>query len=173
MTREQFPSSALALYPTRSGIAFVFFERPGLPLDWGVHTDRRPVSERNAGCLERIETLIGRYQPEVIVTEDWTERPSRRSKRVQRLYRSVLHLAVTHAIEFERYGKEDIRATFESVGARTRVEIAQAVAREIPAFAHRVPGKRKIWQREPVGMALFSAAAVGLTFYSARTDACS
>jgi len=50
-------------------------------------------------------------------------------------------------------------------GAETKYEIAQAVAGIIPAFKHRLPPIRKIWQSEDERQSLFDAASLGIAYY--------
>ena len=40
------------------------------------------------------------------------------------------------------------------------------IATNVAALAHYVPPRRKAWMAEPARMALFDAAALGLTFLS-------
>ena len=68
--------------------------------------------------------------------------------------------------EVSRISRDAIRACFASVGARKKYDIAQAIARQIPALAHRPPRVRKIWMSEDPRQSLFDAAALGLAFYA-------
>ncbi|MEW6312996.1 MAG: hypothetical protein AB1513_02940 [Pseudomonadota bacterium] len=166
MTHAFHQNLVLAIYPTSRGYAFVLFEGPQSPYDWGVKEIRR--KHKNERTLESIQALVDRYRPDYLVIEDYTEKGSRRSSRIRRLYRMLIHLAVAEHIDVFRYSRNTIRICFEPVGARTKYEIAQAIARQIPAFAHRLPKLRKIWMSEDPRQSLFDAAALGLTFYSAQ-----
>jgi len=55
------------------------------------------------------------------------------------------------------------------VGARTKYEIAHAVARIIPAFKFRLQPVRKPWQSEDARQSPFDAAALGIVYY-VRSD---
>jgi hypothetical protein len=57
-----------------------------------------------------------------------------------------------------------VRRAFAPHGATTKEEIAQLVAKQIPALSYRIP-KRKVWKPEPPRQALYDAAAIGLTFF--------
>jgi len=78
----------------------------------------------------------------------------------------VTHLSESEFIEVSRISRGSIRACFASVGAKTKYEIAQAVARQIPALAHRLPPLRKIWMSEDPRQSLFDVAALGVAFYA-------
>lgn len=154
----------LSVYPTSRGYAFVLFEGPQSPHDWGVKEIRK--KSKNEQTLKSIHALIERYRPDYLIIEDHTEHGSRRSSRIRRLYRMLMHLAETEQVELFRYSRRAVRTCFEPVGARTKYEIAQAIARQIPAFAHRLPPLRKIWMSEDPRQSLFDAAALGIAFYA-------
>lgn len=163
---QRLPSvSVLAVYPMIRGFAYVLFNGPSSPIDWGVQYIAVSHAKRNAVALSRIEKILDQYQPEVIVTEDYTVRGSRRSPRIRCLYRALAHVAQTKAIDVCRISKADIQECFASVGAKTKHEVAQAIARQFPEFAHRLPKKRQAWDSQQTGMGLFTAAALGVVFY--------
>ena len=82
------------------------------------------------------------------------------------LSHQLAHLAQSEGIDVAYYDRQTIRHAFAPVGAKSKVEIAQAIARAIPAFAHRLPPVRKIWMSEDSRQMLFDAAALGMTYYS-------
>lgn len=154
----------LALYPTSRGFAFVFFEGPESPYEWGVKEIKE--KHKNRKTLEAIKKLIDQYRPEVLVIEDTSERGSRRTSRIRKLYRMLAHTADAEYVDVSRCTKREIQACFKPVGARTKYEIAKAIALQIPAFAHRMPRIRKPWMSEDPRLSLFDAAALGLTYYA-------
>ena len=166
MSNKQFESFILAIYPSTRGFAFVVFEGPESPFDWGTKEFRG--LKRSTRTLDAIAGLIGRYRPDAIVIEDFAEQGSRRSLRIRGLYRSLIQLAQTECIDVARYSKAQVQHCFGSVGATTKYEIATAIARHIPAFEHRLPRFRKIWMSEDARQNLFDAAALGLTHYAIK-----
>jgi Holliday junction resolvasome RuvABC endonuclease subunit len=156
-------SLTLAIHPNARGFGWVAFSGALSPHDWGVSHAFR--GGKNEYCLSRIEKLLLRLTPEVIVLEAYDEGSSRRSARVSRLCRSIASLAANHGISVSVYTRGDVRACFASVGAKTRDEIAAAVARHIEVLRHRLPAKRLAWTSETLPLALFSAAALCLTHY--------
>lgn len=154
----------LSVYPTSRGYAYVLFEGRESPYDWGVKEVRK--KDKNKHTVKGIHALIEKYRPDYLVIEDYTEKGSRRSSRIRRLYRQLVALAASEYIDVCRYSKSTIRACFEPSGARTKREIAKDIAREIPAFAHRLPRVRKCWMSEDPKQSLFDAAALGLVFYA-------
>ncbi len=166
MSGEYYENPVLAVYPFSRGFAFVLFEGPDSPYDWGV----REIKEkhRNVRSLEAIKELIDRYRPEAMVIEDTHERRYRRSSRIRKLYRMLTHLAVTEYVELYRFSQEAVKNHFDGCGASTKYEIAKAVSQQIPAFAHRLPRLRKAWMSADPRQSLFDAAALGLVYYGTR-----
>lgn len=152
----------LAFHPTARGFGWVVFEPPFQPIDWGLVSARK---DKNAACLKRLDHLLARFAPETLVLEAYDRETSRRARRIARLGVRARRLADDRGIQTAVYGRADIRAAFAEVGARTRREIAEAVARHLVVFAHRLPPRRKPWDSEDAREALFAAAAVGLTHY--------
>jgi Holliday junction resolvasome RuvABC endonuclease subunit len=166
MTHQHPQNLVLSIYPTSRGYAFVLFEGPLSLYDWGVKEIRN--KQKNERTLKSIKALIEQHRPDYLVIEDYTEKGSRRSSRIRRLYRSLVHLAAVEQVEVVRYGKNAIRSCFEPEGAHTKYEIAKTIAREIPALAHRLPRPRKIWMSEDPRQSLFDAAALGVVFYAGK-----
>jgi Holliday junction resolvasome RuvABC endonuclease subunit len=116
--------------------------------------------------LRAIAVLIDRYRPEALVIEDFTIKGARRSSRIRKLYRALIHLAETEQVDVHRVSRTQVKLCFASVGATTKHEIAVAIARQILDFAHRLPRTRKIWMSEDPRQNLFDAAAIGLTYFA-------
>lgn len=162
-----FPDNlVLSVYPTSRGIAFVLFEGPESPYDWGVMEVKGP--KKNKRTLDLIRKLLFRYRPDVLVIEDTSSEGSRRSTRIRRLYRLIAHLATAERLDLHRYAKADVVRCFSAVGATTKHEIAQAIALNVPAFAHRMPRSRKPWMSEDPRQSLFDAAAFGIAHFATQ-----
>jgi hypothetical protein len=166
MTATYTESPVLAIYATSRGFGYVLFEGPESPYDWGVREIRE--KHRIAKTLDALKNLIDRYRPEAIVIEDTNDRKLRPSSRIRKLYRTLVHLASTEYVEVYRFPNEAVKRYFRSVGASTKFEIAKAIARQIPAFGHRLPSYRKAWMNVDPRQSLFDAAALGLVFYASR-----
>ncbi len=166
MTQPTQLNFVLALSPTSHGFAFVLFEGPDAPFDWGVKEVRQ--KRKNAKVLDDVKALIELYHPAVLLLPDVDGGKVRRAARIRRLSRMLGHLALSEQIEVHHFTRADIRACFASVGAVTKYEIAKAIALQIPAFEHRLPRVRKLWMSEDPRQSLFDAAALGLTYYASR-----
>ena len=121
--------------------------------------------KENARCLDRLSKIIERYQPDTLVMENCSERGSRRSPRIRRLYQATETVARSQTIDVFRYSRRQVRQCFEKMGATTKHEIAQAISQLIPALSHRMPPIRKPWMSEDSRMSLFDAASLAWSFY--------
>lgn len=157
----------LGVYPTARGFGWVAFEGPFAPYDWGLCSlNRGGKPQKNERCLKRLGRILERLKPEALVLESFDATSAIRSPRIQRLCKSLIALAADRGIEVAVYSRKDIASTFRPLGVQTRDEIAEAVARHIPAFRYQLPNKRKKWESEDKRLALFNAAALVLTHYA-------
>ncbi|HYC74676.1 hypothetical protein [Brevundimonas sp.] len=152
----------LAFHPTSRGFGWVLFEGPFAPVDWGLVS---VGADKNASCLRRLERLLDRSAPETLVLEAYDRATTRRALRIADLCRAVRRAADHRGVETAVYSRAEVREAFSEVKARTRREIAEAVARHCEAFRHRLPKRRRPWESEDARGALFAAAAVGLAHY--------
>ncbi len=152
----------LGFKPSSHGFAWVAFSSPFSINDWGVVDVR---ADKNARCLERFEQLIGRFSAHTLVIEAFEGAEAKVSQRVERLYRAVIALATAKGIDVVMFGRKDVRACFVNVGARTRHEVASAIARSFEILRDLLPEKRRPWEPPHRRMALFDAAAVVLTHF--------
>lgn len=154
----------LAVYATKKGYAFVLFDGDTSPYDWAI-SDFASTA-RNEKVIASVTRIVERNQPIVLVLEDTRDKKDRRTARIRRLYQSILHIARTSAIEVQRFSRAEVHKTFESVGAKTKREIALAIVRQIPAFAPRLPHVRMPWMSQDSRQGLFDATALGITYFS-------
>lgn len=166
VTAQILENPILAVYPFSRGFAFVLFEGPESPFDWGVKEIKE--KHKNVKTLDEIKKLIDQYRPEAIIIEETGEKGSRRSSRIRKLYRMLVHLSVTEYVDLYRYPDSAVKKYFASIGAHHKYEIAKAIANLIPAFAHRMPRIRKAWMGADPRQGLFDAAALGLVYYASR-----
>ena len=154
--------TVLAVHPFDRGFGWILFEEPYVPLDWGV-VERR--YRRNEQCLTVVRGLVLRYRPVVLALEAFDLPPRPRAARIRRLCRSIVKLAALNGVEVSVHARRDVHAV---MGQSTRYAIAATVAQRIEPIRSRLPTKRAVWESERPNMSLFSAAAVGLTYYASR-----
>jgi Holliday junction resolvasome RuvABC endonuclease subunit len=151
----------LGVHPSSRGFGWALFEGPLVPFDWGTADIR---SDKNARALARFEELLDRYQPSALALEAFEPEHAQRSGRIRKLCRGMITRAEARGIKVRLYARSEISKTFSDENAKTREEIAAAVAGRIAVLKPRLPKPRKIWIGEHPNIALFSAAACALTY---------
>ena len=151
----------LAIDPYPRGFGFAVLESRERLIDYGVKKVR---GDKNSACLKRITDLIKRYQPDVIVFGSLTSNGSCRTLRVQELIQEILKLALDKRIKARSISRLQIRKTFSPLGAFTKHQIANSIAKQLPELAFRLPPPRKPWMGEDERMSIFDALALALTF---------
>ena len=158
----------LAIRPFTKGLAYVFAEGPLSPIDWGAK--EITGAKWHARCFAAARALMDHLKPDVLVLAKEEEPARGASGRAQRLLNLMANHAHGQSIEVCRYSRADVRACFADAGALTRHEIAEAIASQIPAFAHRLPPPRRNWDNESPRLYLFDAAALVMAHYCAKSD---
>jgi Holliday junction resolvasome RuvABC endonuclease subunit len=152
----------LGFHPTSRGFGWTAFQNPLTLHSHGVYTARR---DKNASCLRKVEWLLERLEPEVLVIEAFDKDSSARSERVRRLCLAVVSLAAERGAEVQAFKRGELQTCFAAVGAKTREDIAEAVARHLPALRKHLPSRRKPWASEDKRLSIFCASALVLTHY--------
>lgn len=157
-------ATVLALYPTSRGFGFALFQGERSLIDWGIKDIR--WKDKNFLAMHLVKKLIERYAPDVIVIEDTTPKKSRRHDRIRILYKLIVQHAKAKQIDVHRFTRG---AMHEHFSVHTKYAVAEAVAREIPMLAARLPPKRKAWMSEDARQSLFDAVALGIVYFAGLT----
>ncbi|MEG3148180.1 hypothetical protein U1839_26320 [Sphingomonas sp. RT2P30] len=163
MTAPAANGLVLGFHPSNQGFGWIAFSGPFSIHHWGVSDMGR---EKNEGCLRKLERLLERLNPHTIVLEAYEGTKPARSERIVRLCRAVVAMAKDRGIEVAIYARNEIVTCFISIGAKTRYEIASAIARSFEILRDRLPAPRKQWETVHRRMTLFDAAALVLTHYN-------
>ena len=169
MSRVHRYALVLCLYLNTRGCSFVLFEASLAPYDWGAFEVRGEMKHRRS--LQKIDKLINRYLPDVLVMQDMGPNGTRRAERLELLNGAIVELAARLQIPVFSYSRAEVYAAFQPYGLTNKPMLAELIAKHIPAFERRVPPPRKPWMSEDARMSLFDAAALGLVFFQkAGTD---
>lgn len=165
MTRrhEEF---VLSLYPNVRGLAFVVFVSPLTPVDWGTKDIRGP--RKHARMFAAAKVLMKIHRPRILVFEHIVNQGSRSRRRPHRLLQIIHAHAASQALEVRTFTRAQVRQCFVDSAVRTKHQIAQAVATQIPAFDPLLPRQRRRWDAEFYSMGILQAAALGIAFYHHR-----
>lgn len=151
----------LAIFPATKGFGFALFEGSEMLVDWGVKLVQG--QRKNTQCLRRIRELIAFYHPEIVVISSYVG--SHRARRIQTLINSLSGVASKEGIPCNSFSRTDVQRCFSMRGARSKRQIAEAIARDFPELAPRLPPVRRIWMSEDARMSIFDAVALGITFF--------
>jgi hypothetical protein len=164
--KSRFGDLVIAFYPHARGFAYVVFEGPLSPVDWGMSDV--PAKEKAQKCLRRLSQLLDRYQPDVLLVRGITKAP--RISPIARLLICIEEEARGRGQFIAAVSRKQIRETFVYLGAPTRRAIVEAIVKKIPMLASHSPPPRKIWNGEDRRMGLFDATAMAVAFFEKKKD---
>ncbi len=144
-------NTILAIDPTSRGFAFAVLEAPAFLVDWG----ERIIPAKTGGLLRKVDELLLRYEPDLLVIEDLAAPGTRRRKRAQKEIHSLELLALKRGLAAERVSRLGVIDTFAP--GKSKFEVALRLAVTFPALAERLPRKRKAWTTEDARMNIFDA----------------
>jgi hypothetical protein len=145
------PDTILAIDPTSRGFAFAVLEAPALLVAWG----ERIVPARSGDLLCKVDELLSRYEPALLVIEDLAAPGARRRKRASEEIRSIELLALKRGLSVERVSRLAVIDAFAPM--KSKFEVALRLADIFPTLAERLPRKRKAWATEDARMNIFDA----------------
>lgn len=148
------PYRILAIDPTSRGFAFVVLEDSAFLVDWG----ERIVPAKSGDLLRKVDELLSRYEPTLLVIEDLAVPGARRRKRASKEIRSVELLAQKRGLAMKRVSRLAVRDT-----AKSKFEVALRLTEIFPVLAERLPRKRKTWTTEDARMNIFDALGFAAT----------
>ena len=144
-------NTILAIDPTSRGFAFAVLEAPAFLVDWG----ERIIPARSGNLLRKVDELLSRYEPTLLVIEDLAVPSARRRKRASAEIRSIELLALKRGLSAERVSRLAVIDAFAP--AKSKLEVALRLADTFPTLAERLPRKRKAWTTEDARMNIFDA----------------
>lgn len=156
-------SVTLAIAPSTYGFGYVVFERADLVLDWGVK-DVRPNRVRD--CVLKARTLMHMLHPSVLVVEDVHHVSCRRWPEAKKFIDALVALGKERGLKVVRVPRAELEERFARARAFKKHDVAVVVAKLLPELAQRLPARRRMWESEHYGMAIFEAAALALTHFA-------
>ena len=144
-------NTILAIDPTSRGFAFAVLEAPAFLVDWG----ERIVPAKTGGLLRKVDELLSRYEPTLLVVENLAVPGARRRRRASKEIRSIELLALKRGLAAERISRLGVIGVFAP--AKSKFEVALRLAETFPALGERLPKKRKAWTTEDARMNIFDA----------------
>lgn len=161
--KSGFPQVAvLAIAPAPRGFGFAAFDRHRRLVDWGAKEVR---VDRNRGCIRRIEQIIRSHRPRMILIEDWRSPSCLRSQRTRALLHDIAGLAVRNGAELATCSRANMQAATRGLGGRSKYDRATALCGLFPELRATLPRRRKPWEAERHGIAVFDAVAVAVAYF--------
>ncbi len=145
------PTTYVAIDPTRKGFAFAVLEAPRHLVDRG----QRTAAPKSGDLTRKVEALLSKHYPAVLVLEDLSVPGALRRKRARREIRSMEHLALKRGVPVERVSRLAVVDAFAPGGGK--YEVAVRLAEIFPDLSDRLPRKRKIWMPEDPRINVFDA----------------
>jgi hypothetical protein len=163
------PNTILAIDPTSRGFAFAVLEAPAFLVDWG----ERIVPAKSGGLLRKVDELLSRYEPALLVIEDLGVTGTRRRKRAREEINRMEQLAKARGVQAKRVSRLAVLDTFAP--GKSKYEVALRLAQAFSVLGDRLPRRRKAWmsedQRTNIYDALgFAAAAMDRSGIVGRTS---
>jgi len=152
----------LSIFPSTRGFGFALFEGAWIPVDWGF---RHASGDKNAICVQKVQSLIERFKPELLLLEDCAGDGSNRGDRVEKLVTEIEKLSLINKVTVKKYSRAQIQECFAQLEAKTKHEIAEAIAGMLPEFPPQLPPPRKIWLPEDYRMSIFDAVSLIFTHF--------
>jgi hypothetical protein len=154
----------LSIAPSTMGIGFAVLEGRDTLVNWGVKAVQGK-EKKNVKSLARVESLLVRYQPDVLVLEDVAAKGSLRYPRIRKLVPQIVKLAAIRKMKAKLFSREQVMQTFLPDGQETKHALAKIIAEHFPEqLGSKIPPKRKAWMHEHYQMGIFDAVALAVTF---------
>ena len=147
----------LAIDPFSRGVGFAVLEGPEL-IDWGLKSTRRA---QNRETERLIESLLARFQPDILALEDWNAPGSRRCPRIERLLRRVAAKEGSR-VRVRLASRQLVRTIGPLPRTNTKYGRALFLAERFSELRAFLPPFRKPWMPEDSRMAIFDALAFAL-----------
>jgi len=150
----------LAIAPSTRGFGFALMEGLNTLVDWGV---KSITGDKNAGTIAKVGAMIAHYQPDVMVLQDTSTKPCRRSTRIRVLTKRLIRLGEGRGVTVALFTRAQVRQAFFADGQGTKHALAEILSNRFSdELGFRLPRKRRPWMSEDSRMLIFDAVALAL-----------
>jgi hypothetical protein len=150
-------STLLAIDPAIREFGFAVLEAPSNLLDWGL----KSIPRESKSLLPKVDALLARYRPTLLVLEDIAAPGARRRKRARQEIQAIERLALERRVTVERVSRLTVLDTFAP--GKSKYEVALRLAEIFPVLRPRLPRKRKAWMVEDARTNIFDALGLAVT----------
>lgn len=156
-------SRILAIDLRLERFGYAVFDGPNRLLDWGVclyGSSGAPTAAR-----KRLAPRLKQFRPSAIVVGIALRENALGRFGLRRILGAIRREALAYGIPLQIIEKSKVRNIFRSLNAKTKHQVAMAVAHLFPELRWKLPPKRKLWQKEHYRIAIFQAVAVGYVYW--------
>jgi hypothetical protein len=143
----------LAVYPCRPGFAYAVLEGRDRLVDWAV---AQLGTDRDDEFSRRLEALIEKYGPQLVVFEDCST--GRRSEKTRRRIEAGIGLSKYLDLQTMLLSPGETRRALDLPLKASKHDVVARVVKHFPELFRKTPNQA-IWQRDP-RMNLFDAVAL-------------
>ena len=166
MHHQSLDNRIVSLDVRSTTLAYAVLDGPLQLLDFGVSG-----STRRGVQTSRVEKLVRKFQPQVIVLRKVPSGSRRDNPAVQAAIKSIRSQASRLSVPVVSIEKRLIDQIFRPHCKPTKHQIALLLSSYFPALRWYMHRKRKIWMPEDRRMQYFDAAALGLAYFASEEDA--
>ena len=157
--------NVLAIAPVSKGLGFVFMRDRNTLVDWGTKTVVK--KDKNKKSLAKVEKLIKRFQPDVLVLPE----NSRQRERIRKLVKSTMLLGQRHGLQMRLVSNQKLRNCFSDDEIGSKHSRATIIANRFQEqIGDLLPPERQTWMSENHFMPMFDAAALALAHFAAEDN---
>lgn len=122
--------------------------------------------DKNVQSFIKVEKLIDRYKPDVLVLQDVNATDFHRAKRIKPLQKQIVMLARKRNINVATLSGTHVRTVLLDDPKGTKYDIAVVLANQFSdELALRLPPKRRLWESEHKNMDMFDAVGLAMAFW--------
>jgi hypothetical protein len=151
----------LAIAPSARGFGYSAMEGD-LILECG---KKGVTGDKNVQAICKIEKLVKRFLPGVLVLQDVNAKGCHRAPRIKALHRRIIRLAAKQKCKVALLSGKMLRNALLGDVKGTKHEMAEMLAQKYPVeLAAKLPPKRRAWENENGHMGIFDAMALAVVF---------
>lgn len=167
-SNEEF-SNVLAIAPVSKGFGFVFMRDRHTLLDWGTRSVKK--GDKNKKAIVKVEKLIKKFEPDLVVLPDALRKGSRRQERICKLVKRLVFFIKRRGVAVRLISKEQLQRHFFHGERGTKHEMATSIANRFPEqLGDFLPPERQQWMTENHFTQLFDAAAIALAYFCKNSE---
>jgi len=132
-------------------------------VDWGVRFFP-PGAAGTEMALKILAFLVKIYAPSIVVARRTRRVKHASSEKASYVFRKIQRELKRRSIRFTTIPRRDVRRFFVRQGCFTKPEIEAFVAQNFGELKFKLPGRRRLWDKEPYVVPAFDALATALVF---------